>query len=88
MSKKNQEAAIVTTEATNVEQTMEQKVTAIANDTTKNVSVRIRELHALGLKYGAIQKAITASGYKTKNGTDIRFQHVRNVILTVAKKAN
>jgi hypothetical protein len=87
MSKKNQETAVLESTVTKqVEPTLEQKVETIAADTSKNVSIRIRELHALGLKYGPIQKALTAAGYKTKNGTDIRFQHVRNVILTVAKK--
>jgi hypothetical protein len=83
MTKKNevQNAEVVTTEVTPASQ-----ISAIANDTSKNVSIRIRELFALTGKYGEVKKALDAAGYMTKNGTPIRFQHVRNVILTVAKK--
>jgi hypothetical protein len=96
MSKKNQntEAALetpvliteqvaeVVTETSTID-----PVTTITNDKTTNVSQKIRALHAHGLKMGPIVKALTAAGYKTKNGTDIRFQHVRNVLTTQPKKA-
>lgn len=88
MSKKNVQEAVVETSV--VELTAEQKlanqVKEIASDTSKNVSYRIRELAGLGLKYGPIQKALNEAGYRTKNGTEIRFQHVRNVLLTQTKK--
>jgi len=90
MAKKaqNAEAQVEITKQVSAEQpTIETQVSQIASDTSKNVSVRIRELSALGLKMGPIVKALTAAGYKTKNGTDIRFQHVRNVLNTPAKKS-
>ena|ERR1700757_171187 len=62
-------------------------VTAIVTDQTTNVSQKIRALSAAGLKMGPIVKALTTSGYVTKNGTPICFQHVRNVLNTQPKKA-
>jgi len=88
-SNKNQEVAVLeqTDETRPTEVSIETKVKEIAADKNKNVSYRIRELAGLGLKMGPIVKALTEGGYKTKNGTDIRFQHVRNVLMTPAKKS-
>jgi len=79
MSKKN--------ETTQTEATVVDPAVAIAADTSKNVSIRIRELSGLGKKKGEIVKLLTDAGYVTRNNTPIRFQHVRNVLITPAKKA-
>jgi hypothetical protein len=85
-NEQNTEAQIVT-EQVAVETPTIDPIVAITSDTTTNVSQKIRALSAHGLKMGPIVKALTAAGYKTKNGTDIRFQHVRNVLNTQPKKA-
>jgi len=74
------------TEQTNTESKSVTKEQSICADKTTNVSQKIRALSALGHKPGPIVKLLTESGYKTKNGTDIRFQHVRNVLKTPVKK--
>jgi hypothetical protein len=61
-------------------------IKAIAADTSKSVSHRIRELAGHSQKMGDIVRLLTDAGYKTKNGTAIRFQHVRNVLKTEPKK--
>lgn len=81
MSKKNEATTTVTAEVSTPD------FKAVAADSTLNVSQRIRKLSELGLKRGDIVKALTEAGYKTKNGSPIRFQHVRNVLITPVKKA-
>ena len=92
MTKKiqNESAQVVTLEETTVMSDAllrASKIREVASDTNKNVSVRIRELHTMGVKMGDIKRALTEVGYRTKNGTEIRFQHVRNVINTPVKKS-
>lgn len=47
-----------------------------------NTSKKIRGLSALGLKNGEIEKAFQAHGVTTKTGSPIRYQHIRNVLIT------
>lgn len=84
MSKNKIQTEAVVEENTNVP-TKEQ---TIVSDTSTNVSQKIRALSALGHKPGPIVKMLTEGGYKTKNNTDIRFQHVRNVLLQPLKKSS
>lgn len=35
---------------------------------------------------GAITKALKESGVRTKNGTEVKYQHVRNTLITPVKK--
>lgn len=83
MSKKNE--ATVAAEQPKTDE-LSSKIQAITSDSKLNVSQKIRALDALGRKRGEIVKDLTNSGYKTKNGGDIRFQHVRNVLITPIKK--
>jgi hypothetical protein len=81
--KSNESSESIVTSAPSIDE----QAMLIAKDTTKNVSVRIRELSTLGIKNGPIVKVLTAAGYLTKNGSAIRFQHVRNVLNTPLKKS-
>jgi len=47
-----------------------------------NTSQAIRWLAAQGLSRGAIEKALRAQGVTTKAGDPIRYQHIRNVLIT------
>ena len=90
MTKASKTETTVLNETTTINEapSVETQAKVIAADGTKNVSVRIRELSALGIKNGPITKLLTEAGYRTKNGTEIRFQHVRNVLNTQLKKSS
>jgi len=60
-------------------------IQAVVTSDTLNVSQRIRSLSRLGLKTGEIQKALNG-WYIGKTGRELRYQHVRNVLLTPVKK--
>jgi hypothetical protein len=47
-----------------------------------STSAKIRFLSSLGMSTGAIEKSLKAYGVTTKNGDPIRYQHVRNVLMT------
>jgi hypothetical protein len=50
--------------------------------TLSSTSAKIRYLSGTGMTTGAIEKALKAYGVTTKNGDPIRYQHVRNVLMT------
>lgn len=48
----------------------------------ETTSSKIRHLASLGLKQGEIYKILKEVGVTTKQGGEIRYQHVRNVLVT------
>lgn len=46
----------------------------------------IRELAQRGLSRGQIVKELKNRGVQTKHGTEIRYQHVRNVLIKELKR--
>jgi len=62
------------------------EVTAIVNSDTMNVSQKIRALHRAGYKNATIQKLLNP-WYSSKTGRELRYQHVRNVVMQPTKKA-
>jgi hypothetical protein len=48
----------------------------------ESTSSKIRYLSSQGMSTAAIEKALKAYGVTTKNGDAIRYQHVRNVLMT------
>ena len=62
-------------------------------ESKKSTSDIIRALSKICLKTdgevdrGAITKALKDSGVRTKNGTEVKYQHVRNTLITPVKKA-
>lgn len=85
MSKRTEATVTVTAdEATNV---VTHDVNAMLTE-LKSKSAVIRRLNADGLDCKAIYKLLSAAGWKNNAGThDIRYQHVRNVLVTPIKKA-
>lgn len=86
MTKKNTAAQVETNEVNPV---------AVAQDmlkANKTTSDIIRALAAIHTKSdgeadrGAITKTLKEAGVKTKNGTDVKYQHVRNTLLLPVKK--
>jgi hypothetical protein len=47
-----------------------------------STSGKIRALHALGYSRSQIEKILKEQGVTTKNGDSIRYQHIRNVLIT------
>ena len=47
-----------------------------------NTSKKIRGLHAVGYTNGQIEKIFITNNVTTKTGTPIRYQHIRNVLIT------
>ena len=47
-----------------------------------NTSKKIRALNALGYSNGNIEKIFQNIGITTKSGSPIRYQHIRNVLIT------
>lgn len=47
-----------------------------------NTSKKIRGLHAAGYTNGQIEKIFIKHGVSTKQGGAIRYQHIRNVLIT------
>lgn len=47
-----------------------------------NTSKKIRGLHAAGYTNGQIEKIFQANNVTTKTGSPIRYQHIRNVLIT------
>lgn len=58
----------------------------------KSTSDIIRALSKVCLKTdgevdrGAITKSLKEAGVRTKNGTEVKYQHVRNTLITPVKK--
>lgn len=82
MSKKNtvQKEEIVTTEEVTKIHPRQNEINKIVSDESLSKSQKIRHLHVI---YGGDNKA-RSSVAKTLN---IRYQHVRNVLITPLKKA-
>jgi hypothetical protein len=51
----------------------------------ETVSAKIRAMAKDGIKTADIQRALN-SWYRAKNGRDLRYQHVRNVLTQTYKK--
>jgi Holliday junction resolvasome RuvABC DNA-binding subunit len=47
-----------------------------------NTSKKIRYLNSLGYSNGEIEKIFQNIGVTTKTGSPIRYQHIRNVLIT------
>lgn len=47
-----------------------------------NTSKKIRYLNSLGYTNGEIEKIFQNIGVTTKTGSPIRYQHIRNVLIT------
>lgn len=77
MSKKN--VSIETTEVAVINE-IDKEIESIVNDTTTSKSYKIRKLHVL---FGGDNKARS----KVSKVLGIRYQHVRNVLITPLKKA-
>ncbi len=54
----------------------------ITNDPNTSTSYKIRTLHNLGFTKSQISQMVS-----TKEGTNIRYQHVRNVLLQQLKRS-
>lgn len=81
MSKKNTEAKVI--EATTTEVQVDpriKEIESIVNDSNRSKSQKIRELHVI---FGADNKARS----HVAKVLNIRYQHVRNVLVTPLKKA-
>lgn len=51
-----------------------------------STSSKIRYLSSCGLTQNEIHKEVNKLGVTTKDGKEIRYQHVRNVLVTQLKK--
>lgn len=80
MAKKNE--AVQTTESNEVSATQTRDFAELAKTHTTK-SAMIRFLYADGMKKGEIAKALSEF-----YGKDMRYQHVRNVLITPVKKAD
>lgn len=47
-----------------------------------NTSKKIRLLNSMGYSNGEIEKIFQRIGITTKTGSPIRYQHIRNVLIT------
>lgn len=47
-----------------------------------NTSKKIRHLNSVGYTNGQIEKIFQKIGVTTKGGSPIRYQHIRNVLIT------
>lgn len=68
---------IITAEVINNEAETLREETMKMTDTAK----KIRYLHSLGKSVKEIYKLLSEYGVTTKNGGEIRYQHVRNTVM-------
>lgn len=55
-------------------------------DNMKTWSLKIRYLHSLGLATAKIASLLSERYKEQRNGKEVRYQHVRNVLTTVLKR--
>lgn len=74
-------ANIINNEVSSEEIVSEVTASSIISSAT-NTSSMIRSLASFGLKQNEIYKALKEHNVTTKAGGEIRYQHVRNVLVT------